>query len=299
MEFGELTIEELERADLSLPPDNKETERVLKQNGKKKEPKVYVGCPSWGEKGWVGTVYPPKTKAADFLHFYSRQFNTIELNSSFYRTPAAENLKQWHKMVPDSFRFCPKIPQMISHIKRLKDTQGILSDFIDNFKLLEENLGMIFLQLPPNFGFKHKELLESFLAGVPKNVDFAIEYRDPSWFEENNFQEAFDLLEAHHVTAVITDVAGKREVLHQRLTTPKAFIRFNGYNLHPTDYTRMDEWVMRIKSWLALGLHELYFMVHTPDYTLNADLSNYMVNNLNKNCGLNLQEAVFINERPK
>lgn len=297
MEFGELTIEELEKADLSLPADRPETARVLKNAGKNKTaPRVYIGCPNWAQKEWVGNIYPPKTKAADFLHYYSRQFNSIELNTTFYNTPAEATLQHWQEEVPEDFRFCPKIPQRISHIKRLKDTNEIMADFIKRMRLLKHQLGMSFLQLPPNFGYKHFGTLEEFLKSIPDDIDFSVEFRDPSWFAPENIKNAFDLLEAHNISAVITDVAGKREVLHQRLTTPKVYIRFNAYDGHPTDYSRMDDWAIRIKGWLALGLQELYFMMHTPSKPLNPELANYMTRQLNEKCGLHLKECTLVQD---
>lgn len=292
MEFGELTIAELEKADLSLPADSPETERVLKASHSKSDPKVYIGCPNWAQKEWVGNIYPPKTKAAEYLHYYSRQFNSIELNTTFYNTPAEATLEHWQQEVPQDFRFCPKIPQRISHIKRLKGTEDIIEDFIKKMHLLKGNLGMSFLQLPPNFGFKNIGILEEFLKTIPKDIDFSVEYRDPSWFSEEHIKEAFDLLEVYKISAVITDVAGKREVLHQRLTTPKVYIRFNAYDCHPTDYTRMDDWAVRIKHWLAMGLQELYFMMHTPSKPKNPELANYMIRKLNEVCSLVLKESI-------
>jgi hypothetical protein len=84
-------------------------------------------------------------------------------------------------------------------------------------------------------------------------------------------------------------VAGRRDVLHMRLTTPSAMIRFVGNNLHPTDYTRIDAWVERLKVWFANGLQQLYFFVHEPDNITSPELATYLIEKLNRVCGFNLK----------
>ncbi len=84
------------------------------------------------------------------------------------------------------------------------------------------------------------------------------------------------MLEQYHVSTVITDVAGRRDVLHQRLTTPSVIIRFVGNDLHETDFSRIDEWVEKLKTWFALGLHEVYFFTHEPDNIHAPRLAKYL-----------------------
>jgi uncharacterized protein YecE (DUF72 family) len=88
---------------------------------------------------------------------------------------------------------------------------------------------------------------------------------------------------------VLTDVAGRRDVLHMRLTSPSAMIRFVGNSLHPTDYTRIDDWVERLKMWFDSGLKQLYFFVHEPDNITSPELATYFINQLNKACGFNVK----------
>jgi uncharacterized protein YecE (DUF72 family) len=93
---------------------------------------------------------------------------------------------------------------------------------------------------------------------------------------------------------VITDTAGRRDCCHMHVTIPKTFIRFVGNSLHPTDYTRIDAWIKRMKYWLDNGLQELYFFMHMHDEAFSPELTVYLVERLNKKCGLNLQIPQFV-----
>jgi len=112
MKFGKLP--NIDQVDFSLPPDAEGTASILAKLPQSKS-QLYVGCTGWGMKEWIGTVYPAKTKAKDFLHHYARQFSTIELNTTHYRIPTPETVIKWRDTTPADFRFCPKIPQSISH----------------------------------------------------------------------------------------------------------------------------------------------------------------------------------------
>ena len=106
----------------------------------------------------------------------------------------------------------------------------------------------------------------------------------------------FAFLRDNNWGAVITDTAGRRDCAHMHLTIPKAFIRYVGNSLHPTDYTRTDAWVKRMKYWLDHGLQELYFFMHMHDEATSPELTVYLVDKMNKECGLNLIKPRFISE---
>jgi uncharacterized protein YecE (DUF72 family) len=119
----------------------------------------------------------------------------------------------------------------------------------------------------------------------------AIEFRHQEWFTDSPAAErAFTLLEQFNIGTVITDVAGRRDVLHQRLTTPVATIRFVGHGLHPSDYTRIDSWVSRLLQWFDQGLHKLYLFMHQPENTFSPELILYLVRQLNKLGGFHIAE---------
>ena len=288
MDFGKL--QDISRVDFTLPPDHPETLPLLSRSGKYKNPQVYVGLPVWVNKAWVGGVYPPKMPEKESLFWYGKQFNTIELNSTHYHIPSDTTVERWRHAVPQGFRFCPKFPQLISHEAALRSTQDVTAAFCAAIAGFEDKLGDSFLQLPPTFGPRQLHDLEAFLAFIPESIPITVELRHPDWFTDNVASlELFEVLGKYKVGTVLTDVAGRRDVLHMRLTTPSAMIRFVGNGLHPTDYTRIDEWVQRLKVWFDSGLQQLYFFVHEPDNTLAPELETYLVQQLNKVCGLNLK----------
>ena len=108
----------------------------------------------------------------------------------------------------------------------------------------------------------------------------------------------FGFLRDHNMGAIITDTAGRRDCAHMRLTVPRAFIRYVGNSLHPSDYTRMDAWVQRMKYWLDNGLQELYFFMHMHDEADSPELTIYLVDKMNKECGLNLIKPKFVEAGP-
>jgi Protein of unknown function DUF72 len=147
------------------------------------------------------------------------------------------------------------------------------------------------MQLPEYFNASNLPIFEKYIAKLPKSVPFSVELRGSEWFNAKGNPENtppvkagqapqyqnvfFNILEENNISTVITDVSGRRDVLHQRLTTPSAIIRFVGNDLHPTDFSRLDEWVERLKTWFELGLHEVYFFTHSPDNLNAPHLSKY------------------------
>ncbi len=276
MDFGKLS--NIKNVNFNLPPDAPETARILRGLPPREGlMKVYIGCTGWSMKEWVGWVYPKGTKAQDYLHHYSRQFNTIELNTTHYRTPSVSDIEKWYQSTPADFRFAPKMLQTVSHSNNLGFGTGLTTQFTEAIQGLEEKLGVCFMQMPPHFKYNTIGILETYLKKIPKFIPLAIELRHEDWFLNPHHHDAiFKLLETYGISTVITDVAGRRDVLHQRLTTGIAVIRFVGNDLHPTDYSRIDEWVMRLKKWSEAGLHEVYFFTHEPDNLKAPELALYL-----------------------
>ncbi len=291
MKFGKLNDPSLlEKIDFRLPP-TPERSIALLQSAVRSPLQVHIGCPLWGNKAWLGKLYPPGTKATDFLRQYARSFNGIELNSTHYRVPTEETVERWRDMATEGFHFSPKIPQHISHHLRLYNCEPQVEEFCEAIEGFEEKLGCSFVQLPPNFGLDQLSRLDWFLAGWPRHLPLAIEFRHESWFDQQQLRpQVLDLLEATGTTALITDVAGRRDVLHSNLSSSTAMIRFVGNGLVPTDYTRADAWVERIANWAEQGLERLYFFVHEPDDTFAPDMGAYLVQKLNKKLELGLAE---------
>jgi hypothetical protein len=106
--------------------------------------------------------------------------------------------------------------------------------------------------------------------------------------------ELLQTLQKLKVGIIITDTSGRRDCAHMHLTTPKAFIRFVGNSLHPTDYTRIDDWVNRIHYWLQHGLKELYFFMHMHDEAYSPELSVYLVDKIKDVCGIEVERPRFV-----
>jgi len=294
MDFGLVSPEELDAVNFKLPPDHPGTTAVLKKHASKQNV-IRMGCAKWGRKDWVGKIYPPKTKEADFLVHYAKHFKCIELNATFYKLPTIAQIKTWKSKVGNDFKFAPKFSQVISHIKRLKDPQEVTNSFFESVTAFEDNLGPIFLQLPPNFPPKNFEVLEAYLKSLPSDLDVFVELRHPLWFEDKEtFDRMTDVFEKYKKGSIITDASGRRDCVHMRLTTSEAFLRFVGNGLHPTDYTRVDDWVTRIKSWLDQGINSIYFFMHQHEEIHSPELSKYVIQQLNKKCGTSIPELVFL-----
>ena len=295
MEFGKVEQPELNKIDFTLPKDTKLTQEVLKQGEGKQAPEIYIGCAKWGRPDWVGKIYPPKTKAADFLEHYARHFNSIELNATFYKIPDRKTVTTWKSKVGKDFRFVPKFTDVITHIKRLRDVNAYVDEFLEGIDGFGKNLGPVFLMPHPQMGLKHMETFERFITSLPKDIDLFLEVRHPEWFSKEG-AELFKLMQRLKTGSIITDASGRRDCVHMNLSTPECFIRFVGNSLHPTDYTRIDEWVKRMKSWIKQGIERIYFYMHQHEELYSPELIRYTIRQLNKECKLQIAEPVFYSE---
>jgi uncharacterized protein YecE (DUF72 family) len=289
MDFGK--VSNLSEVDFTLPEDPASTVKLLAELGKKKKKtKVYIGLAKWGIPQWVGTLYPPKTKAKDFRPIYLTQYDALELNAVHYQLPNEATAKSWKKEANDDFKFSPKFHQSISHWKRLNDCQKETDQFYSAMDAFGNNLGAMFLQLPPNYPPKNAGDIENYIKTLPKDIPVNLELRHPKWFEDTpEMNDFFEMLKANRIGTVITDTAGRRDVLHMRLTSPVAFIRFVGNNLDPTDYKRIDDWVKRMKKWVKSGMDTIYFYMHMHDEKDSPQLSVYLIEQINKHCGTKIK----------
>jgi uncharacterized protein YecE (DUF72 family) len=289
MDFGKLN--DIIGVDLSLPAANPFTQSVLTDtNGQKR---CFVGPPIWANKEWIGKIYPSNAKEKDFLYHYARQFNTIELNVTHYQIPSLSTIDRWRESVAGTaFQFCPKWPQIISHDRQLINCEGLVNEFVENVSQLNEYLGMTFLQLSPYFGANKLGVLERFLKQLPPGFPVSVEFRHEDWFSnQTNWQKAIEILHDLKVGTVITDVAGRRDVLHQTLTTPTLTLRFVASltKLQNTDFERVDAWVQQIKKWFDDGLETAYIFAHCHENNDAPELTKYWVEALNQHCGFDLQ----------
>lgn len=293
MDFGRLPDNEFPLVDFTLPPDTNLTTQVLKEATKPARPDLYVGCAKWGRKEWLGMIYPPKTREADFLAEYVKHFNSIELNAIFYGMPKKEQVNAWREKAEASrsdFKFFPKFTQSISHIKRLKDAEELTSQYLESISEFGNTLGPAFLQLSDNFGPKNFDTLKNYLEKLPTDFDVFVELRHKDWYEDSIVRkDLFQMLNTLNKGSVITDASGRRDCVHMELTTPDAFIRFVGNGLHPTDFSRIDAWVERLANWKDLGLNKIYFFLHQHDEKDTPILADYTIKKLNEKLGTDLK----------
>ncbi|GAA4232218.1 hypothetical protein GCM10022291_06510 [Postechiella marina] len=284
MKFG--SVDNPQNIDFTLPKDHIDTKRILNKTKDDNIPEIYVGCAKWNRADLKG-FYPRGTK--DELGYYSTQFNSIELNATFYRIFPPKQFSAWYDKTPSGFKFFPKLNQEISHWKRLNDTKDIVDHYLYNASNLKEKLGTIFLQMHSNFTPKDFDSVIDFAESWPKKIPLAIEFRHTSWYNDASVaQQLYQLLEANNISNIIVDTAGRRDLMHMRLTNASAFVRYVGAN-HPSDYTRLDDWVERLKLWIAQGVKEIDFFIHQNIEKESTLLSAYFIKKLNGELGYALK----------
>lgn len=248
---------------------------VLKQRRMQaaREPWLRLGAPAWSHRDWIGTLYPRGSTARDWLQLYAAKLGAIELNSTFYALPSDSTIERWCESTPPSFRFCPKVPRAISHELQSNELAQRVAAFVGCVRRLGDRLGPAFLQLPERVASDSLPLVAAALAAFPGDFALALEVRHPDWFCGGSLrEELLGLLESRRIGTVITDVAGRRDVSHGSLTTPRAFVRFVGEGGHATDEPRGKAWLARLLEWRAAGLESAYFFAHQPDDVLAPQL---------------------------
>ncbi len=274
MDFGKLTS--VDQVNFALQEEPRQNRAVLGSIHQKGNKTIYLGPTGYNMKPWVGKWYPTGAKDKDYLKHFGVQFNTIEMNTTHYRIPDVATVTHWYQMVPDDFRFCPKIPQSISHAPDLGLNGREIELFCEAIGGLAEKMGACFMQLPPYFSPKDLPKMLLFLDRWPAAIPLAIEWRHPSFFEANEASEhVFQVLEERNISTVITDVSGRRDVCHLRITASPVLIRFVGNDLHQSDYDRIRDWANRMALWFEQGLEQVYFFTHEPDNLLAPELTAF------------------------
>jgi len=167
----------------------------------------YVGTSGYSYPEWKGSFYPAKLPAKEMLGFYAARFRTVEINNTFYRAPTAPALKAWADQVPAEFRFVFKAPRQITHVQRLAGVGESVASLLEVTGTLKERLGPLLFQLPPNFK-KDVPRLRAFLALLKPGCRAALEFRHPSWFDD----EVFGLLRDHRAALCVADADDDLEV---------------------------------------------------------------------------------------
>ena len=170
---------------------------------------LYLGTVSWSKQDWVGIFYPAQLKPAEFLETYARVFRTVEIDSTFYRMPTSSMVAAWRNRTPKGFVFAAKVPQVVTHAKRLSNCEPEVSRFLKIMELLGEKLGPLLLQFPyfNKTIYPSREpfdkLLRSFFKSLPAEFQFAVEIRNKNWIS----WDFLELLREHSVGFALLDQA--------------------------------------------------------------------------------------------
>jgi len=212
---------------------------------------IRLGSQGWNYDAWVGPFYPSGTRPADFLTMYARAFETVEVDSTFYAIPPAKNVQGWARRTPPNFTFALKLPQEITHERRMRDCGDPLLRFLDVSRELGPKLGPILIQCGPDFGPGELPALAAFLPLLPPDMQFAIEFRQRGWINEG----VIALLKEYRVALTLSD--GRwipRKTLFdlaQDPTSDFAYVRWMGPDRSIVDYSRIQ--VDRTKELDAWG----------------------------------------------
>ena len=252
---------------------------------------LYLGCPIWAFKGWVGSFFPKGTKPGDFLREYARRLTTVEGNTTFYAAPSPETLQRWKDDMPGGFRFCPKLPRVISHAGRLAPQLDETRRFVELMRPLGSRLGPMFLQLPPRYSPALLDDLKGFLAAWPQDLRLAVEVRHPNWFKPPHHDSYNALLREHDAARVLIDTRPIRDMpdvevgdgqvrvrtaqarerkpdvpLLPERTASFTFLRYVGHPQVELNAPFLEEWAERFAGWLSEG-SDVFAFCHCPDET--------------------------------
>jgi uncharacterized protein YecE (DUF72 family) len=238
--------------------------------------KFFLGTQGWNYEGWAGPFYPRGVTSKELLGLYSKIFNTVEIDSTFYAIPSANSVRGWAARTPAGFIFSVKLPSEITHKNRLKDSREHLNQFIDRISLLGDKLGCVLIQLPPDFSPSEHSSLSSFLEILPAKVRFAVEFRDSGWLNESALAE----LRARNVALTLTDSRWICREMSFRMiedyTADFAYVRWLGPR-DLTDFSRiqidrtkeLEQWAaafeqLKDRAQAVFGYFNNHFQGHSP-----------------------------------
>lgn len=210
---------------------------------------VRIGCSGWSYDHWVGVLYPEGLPKARWRDAYAAEFDTVELNASFYRWPGTKRFEAWGQVLPSGFRMSVKASSWITHRRRLRDPEGAWAQRLhDAWQALGDHRAPVLLQLHPELA-RDDALLDGFLASLDPAVPVAVELRHPTWHHD----DVYALLERHRAAYVVMSGAGLRCEL--RATAPWVYVRLHGpshEHLYAGSYSEEDLrwWADRIREWL-------------------------------------------------
>jgi uncharacterized protein YecE (DUF72 family) len=214
---------------------------------------IRIGTQGWNYDAWVGPFYPDGTRPTDYLAVYARAFDTVEVDSTFYAIPSAKTVRGWAERTPERFSFALKLPQEITHERRLRDSEDATALFFERARELGAKLGPILIQLGPDFAPTELPALAEFLPLLPSGVRAAIEFRQRGWIDDGMLA----LLREHGVALALSD--GRwipRKLMMSLAARPTAdflYVRWMGANRDLVDYSRIQvDRTRELELWAAL-----------------------------------------------
>jgi uncharacterized protein YecE (DUF72 family) len=230
-----------------------------------------IGTMGFSYTDWVGVFYPSGTKPGDFLEFYARHFNAVELDTTFHAIPPADRVRHWAKVTPADFRFSVKTPRTVTHEPPLSRAIDEMRRFLDVARELGEKLAVVLLQFPPGFSIAAEPALRTFLESLARDLRFAVEFRHPSW----ESPKTVALLSAHNICLVGADYVNEPAAI--RLTTDFLYLRFIGehHRFKQQDHEQIDP-TQRLQWWIEqIQMHRS--QVQSIWAMFNNDYAGYSV----------------------
>ena len=212
--------------------------------------KLRIGCSGWSYKDWEGIFYPKGLAAKDYLGYYAKVFNCVEIDSSFYRVPNQFMVSQWRNNTPDGFLFSPKLPKKITHELKLKNSESNLVYFYSVLSKLKDKLGPIAIQLPPSVKFStHEGTMKEFISQLSPEFKHAVEFRHKSWFTP----EVYALLRRNNIAMiwslnqyVETPPEVTADFVYLRMVGDREITEFSGIQRDRTE--DMKRWAAAVKD---------------------------------------------------
>ena len=226
-------------------------------------PQLRVGCSGWNYTSWKGPFYPADLPSSEWLDYYTRRFDTVEVNNTFYRLPEESTFTAWRGETPAGFLMAIKASRFLTHMKRLRDPDEPLDRLFSRVAALGPRLGPVLYQLPGNFPSDHKRL-EAFLDALPvrltprgPRLQHVIEFRHPSWYT----RDTFEMLEDHGVALCLHDMVGS--AISEERVGPLCYVRFHGASGRyrgSYDNATLSRWARRLAArWRAGADTYIYF----------------------------------------
>lgn len=242
---------------------------------------LYLGTSGWRYTDWVGNFYPLELRPIHYLHYYSKQFSAVELDTTFYTIPASDVVLKWKEKVGNSFLFAAKFPKIISHECKFAHCSHEVKEFIETMSLLEEKLGPFLIQMPYGFKIYEYDSIASFFSTLPLGYRYAIEARHRSWL----VPKFYELLREFNICLVLSDHPWLPRL--NEVTSNFIYIRWLGdRTIVNKDYSKpqidrskkLQWWADQIRHYLKLNVDVLGFF--NNNYSGNAPTAIWLLEDI-------------------